>query len=61
MEHVPQGSGHGTKLNRVQEVSGQHSQMYGLILGGPVWSQELDLVILMGPFLLRIFCDSLIL
>ena len=25
-------------------------------LGGPVWSQELDLIILMSPFQLGIFC-----
>ena len=29
-------------------------------LDGPVWSQELDLMILVGPFQLRIFCDSMI-
>jgi len=28
---------------------------------GPVWSQELSLVILVGPFQLRIFYDSMIL
>ena len=30
-------------------------------LGGPVWNQELDMVILMGPFQLGIFYDSMIL
>jgi len=29
------------------------------ILGGPVWSQELGSVIHVGPFQLRIFCDSM--
>ena len=28
-------------------------------LGGPVWSQELDSMILVGPFQLRIFCGSM--
>ena len=29
------------------------------MLGGPTWSQGLDLEILVGPFQLRIFCDKL--
>lgn len=29
--------------------------LYGLVLGSPVESQELDLMILMGPFQLKIF------
>ena len=29
------------------------------ILSGPVWSWELDSMILVGPFQLRIFCDSI--
>jgi len=31
------------------------------LLDGHVWSQELDLMILMGPFQLRIFYDSMVL
>ena len=31
------------------------------ILSGSVWSQGLDLMVLMGPFQLRIFYDSMIL
>jgi len=54
---LPQGSGHGPKLARIQEAYGQLSQIY-VILGGPAWSQELDSMILMGPFHLGIFCDS---
>lgn len=53
-EWTPQGSGHGTKPVRNQEAFGQHSQKHGLIL----WSQELDLVIFVGPFQFGIFCDS---
>jgi len=30
------------------------------VLGGPVWSQELASMILVGPFQLRKFCDSMI-
>lgn len=30
-------------------------------LGGPMWRQELDLMILLGAFLVRIFFDSMIL
>lgn len=37
---------------------GQCSQTRGLILGGSVWSQELNSIILMGPFQLGKFCDS---
>jgi len=29
-------------------------------LGGPLWSQGLDLVILLGPFQLRMLYDSMI-
>ena len=58
LEQAPQHSGHSRKLNEVQE-SGQCSQTYGLILGCPTCSQELDLLILMGPFQLRIFYDPM--
>ena len=33
--------------------------MFGLILDSPVWSQELNSMILMGPFQLSIFCESI--
>lgn len=32
--------------------------LYDLVLGDPVRIRELDLRILMGPFQLEIFCDS---
>lgn len=41
----------------VQEVSGQHTQTYGV--GGAVCGQELDSMILMGPIQLRVFYDSM--
>ena len=40
---------------------GQYSQTQGLILGGAVWSHELDLMILIDPFQLRMFYDFMIL
>jgi len=39
-------------------VAGIEVQVKLVDLLGPVWSQELDSV-LMGPFQLRIFCDSM--
>jgi len=56
VEQAPQGSGHDTELAGVQEASGDGSQTHGLILD-PVWSQELNSVIIMRPFQHRIFCD----
>lgn len=41
----------------VQEVSGQCPQTYGV--GGAVWGQELDSMILIGPIQLRVFYDSM--
>lgn len=35
------------------------SDIWSGVLGGPVWSQKLDLRILVGPFQLSIFYDSL--
>lgn len=61
MEYAPQESGHDSELARGQEISGQCSQLHALIFGGPVWSQELNSAILLGPFQLDIFNDSLIL
>ena len=54
-----QGSAHdGTKPVRVQGASGPCSWSYGLSLGSPVRSRELDLMMLMGPFQLERFCGS---
>ena len=41
-------------------MSGQHSESYGLVLGSPVRSRELESMILTGPFQLEIFYDSMI-
>ena len=52
---APEGGGDGLK---VQGAFSQLSQKYGSILGCPMWSLELDLVIPMGSFQLRVFYDS---
>lgn len=45
---------------RIQGASEQRSLSYGLVLESPVRSRELDLSILMSPFQLEIYCDSVI-
>lgn len=52
---APEGGGDGLK---VQGAFSQLSQKYGSILGCPVWSLELDLVIPMDYFQLRVFYES---
>jgi len=43
---------------RVQEAFGQNGLRHRVwILGGAVWHLRLDLMILMGPFQLRMFYD----
>ena len=59
LEQTLQGSGHGIELAGIKEASEQLSQTFVWCFGGPVWSQELDLVIFMDPWKLRIF-DSII-
>uniref|UniRef100_A0A663E9Q2 Pleckstrin homology domain containing S1 n=1 Tax=Aquila chrysaetos chrysaetos TaxID=223781 RepID=A0A663E9Q2_AQUCH len=48
------------KPARVQGVSGQHCQSHDLILGSPPRSREMDSMILIGPFQLDIFYDSVV-
>ena len=51
------GSGHSTKPDRVQQAFEKYSKARGVNLGdGSVQGQELDSVILVGPFQLSIFC-----
>lgn len=57
MEQSPQGRYHGTKPARVQ----QHSQTYAFFLGSPVWGQELDSMMPVGPFQQGIFSGSILL
>ena len=64
---VPEGSGHGTDcpgqwawarvpgLREHWDIALIHRVQ---ILGGAVWSQEMDSVFLVGPFQLGIFCGS---
>lgn len=53
LEQIPQGSGHGPNPLKLQECLG--STLWVWISGGSVWRQELDLMILAGPFPLGIF------
>jgi len=67
---APEGSGHGTGYPgqwsqpspaRFQGVFEYHLRHRVWILGGSVWSQEFNSVVLVGPFQLGIFYDSVIL
>ena len=49
MEQAAQGSGHSPRAG-VQGAFRQHCQTRSLDFGGPLWSQELDLKILVGLF-----------
>jgi len=53
-EQVPQGSGPG---DGTKHWSSRAVWTYGV--GGAVGGQELDSMILMGPFQLRVFYDSM--
>jgi len=54
MERVPQGSGHDPKLLQLKHLDKALRNMF-LFFGWSVWSQEVDSVILVGPFQLGIF------
>lgn len=57
LEQAPRGSAHSTKPGRVRGASGPCSGSYGLVLGGPARSRELDLIH-MGHSQLEMFCDA---
>lgn len=60
MDKLPKGSGHASemlKLRKHLDITLRHRVW---ILGGAVWSQGLDLMILVGLFQLRISYDSMI-
>ena len=59
LEQAPQGSGHGPKLLEFKKRLDNALSHTVWFLGGPVWSQELDSMILMGLFQLRISYDSI--
>jgi len=53
------GNGHGPNPVGVQEVFGQWSYRHVIsFLGYPLWSLELDLTIITGPFQFQIFYNS---
>ena len=58
MEWAAQGSGHSPRAG-VQGAFRQHCQTRSLDFGGPLWSQELDLMVLVTHFQLGIFYDSM--
>jgi len=60
LEQCPQGSGHGPELPEFKKHLDSALRHRVCILGGPLWSQELDSTFLVGPFQLGIFCDSMI-
>ena len=61
LEQAPQGSSHSTKLPEFKEHLDSALRHRVCILGGPVWSEELESMIPVGPFQLRIFYDFRIL
>ena len=66
---VPEGSGHGTgcpgqrvwpQVLEFEEHFDNALRHRVWILGGPVWSQGLDMVVPVSPFQLRMFYGSVI-
>ena len=47
---TPQETGHSTKLTEFKKHLDNTLIPMVYVLSGPLWSQELDLMILMGPF-----------
>ena len=60
MEQVPWGNEHSSKLLEFKEHLDTTLRYKVWILRGAWWSWELDLVILVDPFQLRIVYDSMI-
>ena len=65
----PAGGGHGTGCPgqwswcwdaRVHGAFGHCSQIWGLNVGYPAWSLELDSMIIVGPFQHKMFCHSVV-
>ena len=58
MEWAAQGSGHGPAYQSSRSIwTPLRHRVW--ILSDPVWSWELDSMILVGPFQLGMFCDLL--
>lgn len=60
MEQIPHISGHNLKLLEFKEHLDNALKHKDCFWVCPVWSWELDSIILVGPFQLGIFCDSCI-
>ena len=60
MEQPAQGSGHSPELVEFKECLNNALRHWVWILDGAVQSRELNLMILLSPFQLKIFCDSII-
>ena len=58
MEQAAQGSGHGLKLPEFKKHLDNTLSHRVWILGGPVWSQQLDSVIFVGSFQAGKYYDS---
>lgn len=59
MEQAPQGSHHDPRLLELKEHLDSSLRHLVWCLGGAVWSRELDSMILVGPFQLGMYYDSL--
>jgi len=59
-EQTHQGSDHGPELPEFKECLDSILRHGVWILGGPVWSQGLDMVVPVSPFQLRMFYGSVI-
>lgn len=61
LEQAPHVTGHSSKPDRAQGAFRQYSWAPAVTCGdGPLQGQELDLMILVGPLQLSIFCNSVI-
>jgi len=60
MEQAVQGSGHSPKLMEFKKHLDNAVSHRIWILDGSMWSQDLDLMILLDPFLIMTFYDSII-
>lgn len=61
MEQAPWGSGQGPKLSKFRKGLDYTLSHRVSVLGCPVWSQDLEMMILVGPFEFGILYGSMIL
>jgi len=50
MEQDAQGNGHSSELPEFKEHLDSTLRHWVSTLGGPAWSQEMDLMVFVGPF-----------